>query len=267
VPAKTDPEKETSVAKTSPDTASAAAVPAADSKPAAKTTKQAASDDGWRFGLSPYLYLTSISGEIGAVGRTATIDVSLAAVLKHFRGGFMGTFDARKGRFVFFHDLFWARLSEETNTPGRLYNTGKVTVNMTMLQPSAGYRVVDRKGGVFDIVGGVRVSSVKNTLSFTTGILPGFTVESRKTWAAPTIGVHGVANLTPKAFLSLLTDIGGGFGTNVTGQFYGGMGYRIRPKVSLLAGYRYIKNDYSDDAGFLYNTSMHGILLGARFSF
>jgi len=265
VPAKADPEKETPVAKTTPDSVPTVDVPA-EEQPAAKTTKQAA-DEGWRFGLTPYLYMTGISGDVGALGRTAPIDQSIIDVLGHFGAGFMGTFDATKGKFVFFNDLFWARLDEETNTPGRLYNTGKVTVNMTMIQPAAGYRIVENEKGLIDILGGVRVSSVKNTLSFTTGILPGFTVESRKTWAAPTIGLHGISNITPKFFLSFLADVGGGFGTHITGQFYGGMGYRIRPRVSLLAGYRYLKNDYSNDSGFTYNTNMNGINLGMRFRF
>jgi len=35
----------------------------------------------------------------------------------------------------------------------------------------------------------------------------------------------------------------------------------------LIGGYRYLKNDYSDDNGFVFDTGMNGILMGAKFSF
>jgi len=231
------------------------------------TTQANASDRNWHFAFAPYLYLTALSGNVGARGRVADIDLSIGDVLSHFKAGFMGSFEARRGRLILFNDLLWTKLTEERDTPGRLYDRSKVSVNMTIFNPMGGVRVVEKEGGSFDLLGGVRVTSVKNILSFTTGTLPGFDVEARKTWAAPVVGGHGVVNLSPKFFLSTLFDIGGGFGTHVTGQFYGGAGYNLSPRVAMIGGYRYLKNDYSDDNGFLFDTNMSGLLLGAKFSF
>lgn len=234
--------------------------------PATKV-KQATSGKKWEFGAAMYLWLPALSGDIGANGRTAEIDLSMGDVLSKFKAGFMGTFEARRGKLVILNDLVWSKLTEENDTPGPLYNTSKFSVNMTIFNPQVGYRLTESEKGSFDILGGLRVTSVKNILSATTGVLPGFTAEARKTWAAPTIGGKGLVNLSEKVYLSTIFDIGGGFGTHVTGQFYGGMGYRIKPKAALVFGYRYLKNDYDDDAGFIYNTNMHGLVFGTVFRF
>lgn len=264
---KTDKTKTSDLDKFSTDKTKKVKLPAdAAVAPEAKSA-QSTSDRKWQFAFAPYLYLTALSGTVGANGRTAEIDQSIGDVLSHFKAGFMGAFEARRGRFILFNDLIWTKLTEESDTPGALYNTGKVSVNMTVINPDAGVRVVDKKGGSFDVFGGVRITSVKNILSFTSGILPGFSTEARKTWAAPVVGGRGVANLSEKVFLSTIFDVGGGFDTHVTGQFYGGMGYKIKPKIAMLFGYRYLKNDYNDDHGYIFDTNMNGIMLGTRFSF
>ena len=237
-------------------------------KLAAPSTKQTSSaDPGWQFAFAPYFYMTGISGTVGARGRTAIIDKSFGDVMNSFDFGLMGTFEARKGRFVSVNDMMWIKLSDERNTPGGLYSTAKVGVSLFSWSPEVGYQLLEGDAGTLDVVGGVRVMSVKSSLTFSSGTLEGFDVSQRKTWAAPIVGGHGVINLSPKFFLSTIFDAGGGFGTHFTGQFYGGAGYRITPRIAVIGGYRYFKNDYSDDQGFKYDTAMNGILLGAKFKF
>ena len=230
--------------------------------------KQAnAPDRKWHFAFAPYLYLTGVSGTVGARNRTSDIHLSIGDVLSHFNGGLMGSFAARRGRLVIFNDLLWTKLTEERSTPRGLYDTGKITVNMTVINPMGGVRVVQSDRGSIELTAGVRITSVKTSLLFTSGILPGFNVEGRKTWAAPVVGAHGLVNLSPRFYLSTLFDVGGGFGTHFTGQFDGGAGFRLTRRVALIGGYRYLKNDYSDDNGFVFDTAMNGILMGAKFSF
>ena len=234
---------------------------------ASASKKRSASSSGWRFAFTPYLFMTGLSGTIGAEGRTSDINLRFRDVLKHFDLGIMGTFAARKGRFAIFSDFMWIKLSEKQDTPGRLFSTADVGVNMFIWTPAGAYRVYDGKRGSVDLLGGMRLTSAKTSLNFTSGLLPGFDVSERKTWAAPVIGAHGLLNLSSKFFLSTVFDIGAGFGTHHTAQFYGGAGYRIRPKIALIGGYEYLNNDYSNDSGFVYNATMSGLLLGARFDF
>jgi len=82
------------------------------------------------------------------------------------------------------------------------------------------------------------------------------------------IGAHGVLNLSPKFYLSSKFDIGGfGVGPDLTTQFYGGAGFRIKPNIALIGGYRYLMVDYDDSQGFLFDTNMNGFVFGAKFSF
>jgi hypothetical protein len=236
-------------------------------EPTVAKPQSGASGSNWKFAFAPYLYMTGIAGTVGAGGRTANIDLNFGDVMKHFKFGLMGTFEARKGKLVILNDMIWIKLSEERNTPGGLYSTAKIGVNMFVWNPEAGYRLYESDRGSFDLFGGIRLTSVESTLKFTSGTLPGFDVNVRKTWAAPLVGAHGLLNVSPKVFLSTVFDAGGGFGTQFTGQFYAGAGYRFTPKIAMIGGYRYFKNNFHDSEGFVFNTRMNGILVGARFDF
>ena len=224
-------------------------------------------DKGWHVAFAPYLYMTGFSGTIGARGRTVEVDASFGSVLENLSFGLMGTLEARKGKFIIFNDMIWNKLGVERDTPGPLYNTARVDVNLFIFDPEVGYRVYESEGGSFDVLGGVRLWSVENSLETTTGTLTGFNVSERKTWVAFVGGFHGVANLTPRFFLSTKFDIGAGSGTDITTQFYGGAGFRIKPKAALIGGYRFLKVDHDDNSGFVFNTNMNGFVLGAKFTF
>ena len=245
-------------------------------KPAASTIadsspkKQDSSDDsGWHFGVAPYLFLSGLSGRVGARGRTfdlGSADFS-GGKRDNFAIGFMAAVEARKGRFVILNDLVWANITSEKDTAGPFYATTKLGTKLFIIDPEAGYRFVNSEKGSIDVLGGVRVWSVEASLNATTGVLPGFDVSQRKTWAAPVIGVRGVANITPRFFLAGKFDIGGaGIGADLTTQLYGAAGYKFTKHVAMLGGYRWLQVDYDDEAGFLFDTQMSGIMLGMKFS-
>jgi hypothetical protein len=222
---------------------------------------------GWDFAFAPYLYMTGMKGTVGARGRTAEVDMNFSDVIENLNLALMGTFEARKGRFVVVNDLMWIKLGEERDTPGELFSSVKIGVNLLVLDPEAGYRVYQGERGSFDILGGVRLTSVETNINFREGALPASDVSERKTWATPVFGARGTLDLSTKFFLATKFDLGGGLGADFTGQFYGGGGYRITPGIALIGGYRYLKTDYDSDAGFLFDTEMNGIVIGGKFTF
>ncbi len=231
-----------------------------------RPAKQTSGSD-WQVAFAPYLYMTGVTGTIGARGQVAEIDLDFADVFEHLNLGVMGALELKKGRFVSTTDLMWIKLGEERETPGQLYSSVKLGVNMFVFDPEVGYRLYESEKGNFDVLGGLRIMSVENNVNLRAGILPAVDVSERKTWATPVIGAHGTLNLSPKFFLATKFDIGGGIGADFTGQFYGGAGYRIKPNIALIGGYRYVKTDYDSEEGFIFNTTMNGILMGAKFSF
>jgi hypothetical protein len=222
----------------------------------------------WHFGVTPYAFAPAISGTIGARGRTLEIDAGVFDVLKKVDMLLMGTFEARKGRFVSFNDFMWAKLSAEGDTRGGLYGSAKVGINLLIVDPEAGYRFIDSDRGSFDVLAGARIWSVEGNLNATPGLLPGFDVSQRKTWAAPVVGVRGVGNLSSKFFVNGKFDIGGaGIGADLTTQFYGGAGYKVHKNIAIVGGFRWLQVDYDDGAGFIFDTRMAGPVFGAKFSF
>ena len=223
---------------------------------------------GWQFGVAPYLFAAGISGTVGARGQSLDIDSSFGNVWENLDIGFMGQFEARKGRFVSLNDLMWVKLSSERDTPGPLFDTAKLGVNLFIFDPEVGYRFIENSKGSVDVLGGARIWSVETNLDVTSGRLPGFSVSQRKTWAAPVVGVRGIANLPHKFNLFGKFDIGGaGIGADLTTQLYGGVGYRMTKCMTLAAGYRWLQVDYDDSEGFIFDTHMSGLLFGAKFNF
>ena len=231
--------------------------------------KQASADSGWEFGFAPYLFAAGIKGTVGAAGRTLDLDADFSgSVWENLDLGLMGALEVKKGRFISLTDFMWVKLSNEQETPGRFYDTAKLGVNLLIIDPELGYRVVESEQGSLDVLGGVRIWSVEANLNVTSGVLPGFDVSERKTWGAPVIGVRGLVNITPKFFLTGKADIGGfGWAADLTSQLFGAVGYRVHKNVALVGGYRWLQVEYSDDEGFIYDTEMQGLMFGAKFSF
>jgi hypothetical protein len=229
---------------------------------------QSPSSAGWNLSFTPYLFAPGLIGTVGVDGITADIDLSFWDIAKNLKFILMGAFEARKGRLVILNDVVWIKLRKEFDTPFGLYSGGKVGVNLLIWEPQAGYRMFKGKRGHFDVLGGVRLASNRNELTFNPGILPGIDVAGRKTWAAPVFVARGAYGVTRKFFLSGDFDIGGGGGTHITTQFNGEAGYRFTKRLSLVGGYRYIKMDYDDDDnGYLFDARLKGILVGLRFDF
>ncbi len=232
------------------------------------TTRQVTDDKDWHFAFTPYLFAAGMSGTVGARGVTGDLDLSFGDIFKSLDIGLMGTLEARRKKIVFLNDLLWIKLSKKFDGPLNLYDEVKLGSNVFMWNPMVGYRVYEGKAGSFDVLGGIRLMSLENNLDFRNGgLLPDISVSSRKTFATPVGGGRGLLNLSPKFFLSTEFDLGGGLGADFTGQFYGGVGYRVKPKIALVGGYRYLKTNYDDDNGFIFDTSMSGLLFGARFDF
>jgi hypothetical protein len=233
---------------------------------APEPSKQTTGDSDWHIAFSPYLYLTGLQGQVGARNRTLDIDLSFGDVLKDFKFGLMGTTEFRRKKLIILNDIIWISLSQEhSDPPPSLFLETQIKVKTFIWGPEIGYRLVDSTRGTFDVRGGFRLMSIKNELTTTTGILQGFDVSGRKTWATPIAGVFGNYNVTEKFFLAGRFDIGGGWGADFTSQVFLGGGFKLKPCMSLIGGWRYLTTDYDDHTGFIFDATMKGFIIGMRF--
>jgi len=263
------PLDEKSEVSSSEDTATtSAATPSATTTNAPTTPRpQAVDQDKWQFQVTPYFWLASAHGTVGLVNRTATVDESFGDIFNTLNFFIMGTFEARKGKFISLTDLEYINISDEKATPGPFFSAVDAGFKTFIFDPEVGYRLLENsaKGASLDVMGGARVWSVKTDLEFGAGILPAARIEASRSWVDAVGGLRGKMALSEKLFLTGKFDLGGG-GSKFTWQVFGGGGYNINPKIALTFGYRALDVNY-DKNNFVYDMNQRGPIVGLGFRF
>ena len=223
--------------------------------------------DKWQFQFSPYFWLAGLHGTGGVGNRTVAVDESFRDVFDALNFAFMGTFEARKGKFISLTDLEYVSVSDEKATPGPLFSTVDAGFKVFIFDQEVGYRVLENpeKGASLDVVGGARVWRVKTDFEFGAGILPATRIEASRSWVDAVGGLRGKMALSQKMFLTGKFDLGGG-GSQFTWQVFGGAGYNLNPKIALIFGYRVLDVDYNKN-NFVYDMNQRGPILGLGFKF
>jgi opacity protein-like surface antigen len=247
--------------------------------PAVRAQDDATSGEKWQFEITPYLFAAGLDGTVGVRGVTANIDVSFSDLLKNIDSGFMGLFEARKGRWTFGLDAVYTKLKvdESRSWEGPLGNGNTAALNATMTeevyQPFVGYRVLNERTKV-DLIGGARYTKLASelNLSITTGaaLLPDGSrgVSGSKSWWDPVIGVRVLAPIADSWSLLGYADVGGGGGgdTDFTYQLVAGVNWDFAKQYSAKFGYRYLYQDYAK-GGVTWDVAMQGVYLGLGIRF
>lgn len=263
----------TYMASAAPDVAVAAESPAPDpAKPADPGPPQAgtapkakAADDEWHLAVSPYLWLPGVHGTIGDSNHDLSFRASAGDLLSHFRFGLLGFVDARRNRLLVPIDMMFLRLGDNKALPfpGFGAQTADITANMFILTPKLGVRVVDGKMMKVDALAGIRYWHFHENVSFTP-IAPNVNFSKSQSWVDPVVGGRIITALSPKAEVTIAGDVGGwGTGSQLEYQVVGLLGYKVKPNMSLQAGYRYLYFDKNFGNNGTINTALSGVILGA----
>jgi hypothetical protein len=224
-----------------------------------------AADKDWHVAFSPYLWFAGIHGTVGALGQDSSVHASFGDIFKNLNMGLMGVVEPRYEKFSAPVDFMWMKLSDDK---GLSFEEGptsiKAKVNQTMLAPKIAYRVHDGKMAKVDANFGIRYFHLGTTLTFEpSGILPG-TYQSAN-WVDYTGGARIQAALSPKMLVTILGDAGAG-GANLDYQVAGLLGYRLKPNLTMQAGWRYLDVNYQPKSTFKYDVITSGLLLGVTFN-
>jgi len=235
--------------------------------PAAQTTGQTASqpsgsDDQWHISVTPYLWFPAFYGTVGFPNRDLHVHADAGDLLSHFRFGLMGDVDVRRKWFVAGVDLFWVRLGDDKPIPLEAgVTTANVKVWELVLTPEIGIRFVDQKRIKVDFLTGFRFWHLGTSLNFNPSAL-GLSFSRSDNWVDPLVGGRIQTALTPTIVLNLIGDVGGwGTGSLIDYEVGGLLGYKIKPNVTLLGGYRYLRVDYRSGL-FLFNVHNPGVIFG-----
>jgi hypothetical protein len=272
-------------------------------------TEGASSDpDAWRYRIALYGWAPSIAGSLTARGQTVDVNQSFIQILQKSDSliGYMGYFEADKGKVGFYLDTVWAKLgfaasstsyrnpiaglqvSTASNTAatysfaiieaGGLYELVKWSgspSSFTALDAVLGFRYWNSTIDLnFDITGTIdftRLSSaLDRNLEFSRSLAIGRS--GSLDWIDPVIGLRLRHQFTPNQEVWVRGDVGGfGFQSNFEWQAVGVYSYAWQLtgyQLAALAGYRALGVNYSNPGNTNgVNLVLHGPIIGFSVKF
>jgi len=222
---------------------------------------------GWHFAVSPYLWFPGVHGTVGSFGRDVSVHATPGDLLSNFRFGLMGLVDTRYKRIVLPLDMMWIRLGDDKALPfsNLMVTKAKLRGSEFILTPKVGFRLVDQEKFKIDALVGFRYWHFGENLKFVPSNL-NLNFSNSQNWVDPVVGGRILANLSPKISVAIGGDVGGwNTGSLLDYQVVGVLGYKIKPKWTLQAGYRYLSTDYrnSNRGGSIIYLVTSGVLFGA----
>jgi len=289
-------------------TAGSLPVAAADGPGTESAVSKEYDPDAWRFRIALYGWAPSIAGNLTARGQTVDVNASFIDLLQKSDSliGYMGYFEANKGRVGFFADVVWARLGFGSSNASfrnpiaglQISTTSNtaVTYSLTIVEAAGTYEFARWPGSPgsftaldgllgfrywnnavdlnFDITGTVDFSRLSAALGRDIGFARSFgiTRSANLDWVDPVVGLRLRHQFTPAQEVMLLGDVGGfGFQSNFEWQALGVYSYAWQftgYQVAALIGYRAIGVNYLNTGNNnSVNLVLHGPLIGVSFRF
>ncbi|WP_180898029.1 porin family protein [Martelella soudanensis] len=235
--------------------------------------------DGWHFEVTPYVWMTGMSGNVSPFRRAPTvhIDSSFSDILEELNlAGFANAWGTN-GRFGFYADLMYVDTSEsEASGPVTIPAYGitvpgiDVSVDSTIFTGAlfGAVRLADTDDFRLDALGGIRFERLTTEVSAVIPSVPlGYSAKSDFGWIDPALGFRMAYDFGDRVSLVGQADVGGfSVGSDLTWQAMATVNYQITRATALSFGYRYMSIDYDDD-GHVFDTVLQGPTLGLSFRF
>jgi hypothetical protein len=282
---------------------------AADEATATAASNSSPNDpDAWRFRVALYGWAPSVAGNLTARGQTVDVNASFIQILQKSDSliGYMGYFEADKGRVGAYLDTVWAKLgfgssSTSFRNPiaGLNISTSSntaVTYSFAIIEAGGLYEIARWPGspGSFTALDGLlgfRYWNSEVNVNFDLDVTADFTrlsnllgrnIELNRSfgiarsgslnWIDPVVGLRLRHQFTPSQEIMLLGDIGGfGFQGNLEWQALSVYSYAWQftgYQVAALIGYRAIGVNYVNTGNNnSINLVLHGPLIGVSVRF
>ncbi len=232
---------------------------------------------GWEFTVTPYFWGAGMDGDVTVKGVESNVDVSFGDILDNLDFGGMVHLEARNGKWGFFLDPTYMKLSADGDA-GPF--EADVEVEMTLVEFGVLYRLLERPIGAesgrtfsLDLLGGGRYTDLEVELDIEGpfGVDPSF--DGSKDWLDPMVGAAVQVDLNEKLAFRVRGDIGGfgiGSASDLTWNLLAALGYEFSERTTLWLGYRILDVDYDEGSGsdlFEYDISMSGPIAGLSIRF
>lgn len=229
----------------------------------------------WQYGFKIYGWLPDLSGELlfelPDTGDSAEVDAE--KILDALKMTFMGSFEARKGKWAVATDLIYLDLGDDTTKSVSLPSGDSVELfdaemglKGLVWTLAGAYTVWQDQGSHLDLIAGARNLDMDIDLKLE-GHGP---LETRRKLSDEVrlwdgiVGVKGRFRLGEDWFIPYYGDVGTG-DSELTWWVSGGIGYSF-DWGDVLLEYRHMEYDQEDDK-LLQNIAFSGGLIGVAFSF
>lgn len=264
----------------------------------------------WTFSATPYGWVTLMRGSTTVKGRTADVDVGYSEIWNLVKQSeipkdlamFMGSFEARNGRFSVFGDIVYSKIAlgadvvrtRGTDAFGASVGASAGIKQQMLITELAGTYEVARwgsngqpnSGSALDVIGGGRLWWMQTDASLAiagTANIGDLSVSGSRaiaasgsvTWVDPLVGLRLRHQFTPGLKLTVSGDIGGfGVSSKFSWQTLAAVNYDFYKSKNVvwsgMLGYRALYVDYTKGSGnsrFEYDMTMHGPILGITANF
>ena len=215
-----------------------------------------AASAGWRYSVSPYVWVATIAGDFGADGAEGSTgsDYSFWAI-ENLKGYWSVHFDARSSKWGAFADALHVEYGDEFTRSGRTLSLG---VGGEIYEVGGLYTV--HEGSGLSVLAGLR----RVDLRVSVGLSPGPSGVAPATFTDPYVGVEWSHPLAEHWYVDARGDYGNGSSRSQV-QAIAKFGYRFSERLEAFGGYRYLKVDF-EDARTLLNLTASGPGFGFSWS-
>lgn len=223
----------------------------------------------WDFELSPYLAMSSITGNSGVVTAAAPLDLPFDDILDALEFGVAAHFEAHHANgWGLWIDYNYVSLggTGDIPIPGTLRVLKEVDIKQAVFEGYGMYRQ-QLENGTFDYMAGVRRWNLKLNATLDTPDLR----ETQNDWIDFVVGARWTTNLSENWKFYVRGDIGGG-ASDFTATAAGGVRYVINEWLDFDVQYKALWVDYETGTlntpdYFSYDTLSQGPIIGLNFKF
>lgn len=221
-------------------------------------------NDAWRFTITPYAMIPTLSGNIKTSGG-GNIDLPTGNAESDWDFSVPLALDLGKGRWGVGLEFFYLGYSGEAGLDdGAIIDQNlNFDVTLTHTKAFAYYRALENEKHVLDFYAGANVITLKFETEFS-GLFNGSS-DSSNTWVDPVIGFRYHYNINDKWQIFSRGELGAG-DSSITWDAMLGIDYILSDHWAFGAGYRSMGLDFSSSEGD-YDIQLNGPLISASYTF
>jgi len=218
-------------------------------------------NDSWNYSAAIYLFGAAIGGN---TFDGQNVDISFSDIVDNLDFGYMGHFDAQKGKWTVAADAIYLKVRPRdiASSPGPI---NKFEFRSWIVTPYAAYNIVDSGQWNLNLLAGARYLYMKPELTFSPIVPgPGTASVSDSNWDG-IIGMKGNYKVNEKWFMPFHFDVGSG-DSDMTWQAFAGVGYKYE-NFDVVAGYRYLEWEFDNAFVGFNDFDLSGPMIGAKYRF